>query len=422
MIVGFYFFAALLLLQGVVSLLEGFRYLDYVRRSLAAALPAYTPKACIIAPCKGLESGLQENLQALFRQDYPQYEIIFAVASAEDPALPVIEKAIQSHNPAQAIAIDPAGNSFPSENPKDWSAKPQAQLLIAGRDDRRSEKVNNLLTALDAVAEDTQVLVFVDSDARVSSDWLASLVAPLADARTGATTGYRWYMPESGGFFGALLSAWNGSVATTLGDHNRNFAWGGSTAILKKTFAQNQIREAWANALSDDYALTNMLQKNGQRIVFVPRCLTLSEEDATLRSLLEFTTRQVIITRVYNARLWWIGIISQVLFNSVFFGGLIFAGLNMAMGKAYPPMFVLLALIYLLGSAKGLLRMLAARLMLPRARREITKLWWMYCLLWILVSPLYLYNFLKSATTRRILWRGVLYELRSPQETVVIRQ
>lgn len=397
MIVSFYFFAALLLLQGLVSLLEGFRYLAYVRRSLAAALPAYTPKACIIAPCKGLDPGLQENLQRLFRQDYPHYEIIFVVASAEDPALTVIKKAIQSQTP-------------------------EARLLIAGKDDRRSEKVNNLLVALDAVAEDSQVLVFVDSDARVESDWLASLVAPLADAGTGATTGYRWYLPEGGGFFSALLSAWNGSVATTLGDHKRNFAWGGSTAILKKTFAQNRIGEVWTNALSDDYALTNVLQKNRQHIGFVPRCMTLSIEDAGLRSLLEFTTRQVIITRVYNARLWWIGIISQVLFNSVFFGGLIFAGLNLLKGNAYLPMLALLTLIYLLGSAKGVLRLLAARLMLPQARPKITKLWWMYCLLWILVSPLYLYNFIKSATTRRILWRGVLYEMRSPEETVVMRR
>src|SRR5205085_5929221 len=141
-----------------------------------------------------------------------------------------------------------------------------------------------------------------DSDARVTGDWLRSLVAPLGNEQTGAATGYRWYLPQHGGFFSALLSAWNGSVATTLGDHNRNFAWGGSTAILKKTFEKINVREVWANAVSDDYALTNVLQKNGLHINFVPRCLTISREDASLRSLLEFTTRQVIITRVYNAR------------------------------------------------------------------------------------------------------------------------
>jgi hypothetical protein len=84
-------------------------------------------------------------------------------------------------------------------------------------------------------------------------------------------------------------------------------------------------------------------------------------------------------------------------------------------------MFTILALIYVLGSAKGVLRLLAAREMLKQAKREITNLWWMYCLLWVLVSLVYLFNFLKSATTRRILWRGVWYEMRSSQETLVIR-
>jgi ceramide glucosyltransferase len=421
MIVTFYVLAALLILQGIVSLLEGFQYLSYVRRSLTAPILEFTPKACIIAPCKGIDRGLENNLQALFLQDYPDYEIIFVVASEEDPALPVIERVIQAHSPASVIAYENGARAIDSETQNDLFSKPKTRVIIAGKNDTRSEKINNLLVALDAVAIDLQALVFVDSDARVTGDWLRSLIAPLGDEQTGAATGYRWYLPESGGFFSALLSAWNGSVATTLGDHNRNFAWGGSTAILKKTFEQIKVRDTWANAVSDDYALTNVLQKNDLRINFVPRCLTISREDATLRSLLEFTTRQVIITRVYNARLWWIGIISQVLFNSVFFGGLIFASLNAALGKSSFMMFTMLALIYIFGSAKGVLRLLAAREMLPQAKREITNLWWMYCLLWILVSLVYLFNFFKSATTRRILWRNVLYEMRSPTETIVIR-
>jgi ceramide glucosyltransferase len=421
MIVTFYVLTTLLILQGIVSLLEGFQYLSYVRRSLAAPILEFTPKACIIAPCKGIDRGLEDNLRALFLQDYPDYEIIFVVASEKDPALPVIERVIQAHSPASVIANGNEVRGIGSQAQNDLFSKPQARVIIAGKNYTRSEKVNNLLVALDAVADDSQALVFVDSDARVTGDWLRSLIAPLGDEQIGATTGYRWYLPEGGGFFSALLSAWNGSVATTLGDHNRNFAWGGSTAILKKTFEQIKVRDTWANAVSDDYALTNVLQKNDLRINFVPRCLTISREDATLHSLLEFTTRQVIITRVYNARLWWIGIISQVLFNSVFFGGLIFASLNAASGKSSFTMFTILALIYVLGSAKGVLRLLAAREMLKQAKREITNLWWMYCLLWVLVSLVYLFNFLKSATTRRILWRGVWYEMRSSQETLVIR-
>jgi ceramide glucosyltransferase len=416
-----YTLTGLLLLQGVVSLLEGLRYLAYVHRSLLAEPPPFTPKVSIIAPCKGLEPGLEENLRALLRQDYGDYEIILVIASAQDPARSVIDGVIAANQAALSNAGGTAPKIAGGESQAARLNRRKARVVIAEPNDSRSEKVNNLLWAVNAVAADSQVLVFVDSDALVAGDWLASLVAPLADEQVGAATGFRWYLPESGGFFAALLSAWNGSVATTLGDHSRNFTWGGSTAILKKTFEDLRVRDIWANALSDDYALTNVLQKNGRRIKFVPRCMTLSIADATLRSLLEFTTRQVIITRIYNARLWWTGIISQVLFNGGFFGGLIWASVNLASGRPAPVIYLLLGLIYCLGSAKGLLRLLAARLMLPQAARLITRLWWIYCLLWPLVSLLYLYNFLKSATTRRILWRGVLYEMRSPEETIVIR-
>ncbi len=394
----FYTLASLLIIQGIFSLLEGYQYLSFVRRSLNEIARSFTPKASILVPCKGIESGLEENLLALFAQDYPAYEIIFVVATTNDAAFPLIER---------VIALNASANV-------------QAQLMVAGLSNERSEKVNNLLRAVEQVAVDSEVLVFVDSDARVRSDWLRSLVAPLTDERIGAVTGFRWYLPEKGGFYSQLLSAWNGSVATTLGDHNNNFAWGGSTAILSKTFNQLDVRSHWQCAVSDDYALTNAMRKNGLRIQFVPRCLTITREDATLTSLLEFTTRQVIITRVYNSKLWWIGMISQIFFNVVFFGGIAFSIMGMFLDEGMNIFALMLLTIFILGSAKGYIRLIAAREMLPKVKDELNSLWMIYCFGWWKVSILYLYNFIKSATTRRILWRGVLYEMRSPDETLVI--
>lgn len=488
----------LLVIQGMVSLLEGWRYLAFVRRALAEPMGVFAPKAAVILPCKGAEAGLAENLRALFEQDYGDYELIFVVASEDDAALPVIRQSITAFdNPlsdnvpdgvsstvaandscsltvianssdssevsandgdsstvsANAVVStdsanreaqqvfarevrqvyatdDNAGNNAGNNAGKmDEQASPpsaennrRARLVIAGRDDRRSEKVHNLLQAVEQVSRDAEVLVFVDSDACARRDWLRSLVAPLADEGVGATTGYRWYLPQTSSFFAALLSAWNGSVATALGDHNHNFAWGGSTAILRQTFLNLDVRGAWEHAVSDDYALSRAVRASGQRIAFVPRCLTLTRADASLAALLEFTTRQIIITRVYNPRLWWFGVISQLFFNAVFFGALMVA-FSQTFTAALPvTLWVLLALIYLLGSAKGVLRMVAARRMLPQARSEIARLWWAYALLWVGVSVLYLYNFLRSATTRRIVWRGVTYEMRSATETVVERR
>jgi cellulose synthase/poly-beta-1,6-N-acetylglucosamine synthase-like glycosyltransferase len=343
-----------------------------------------------------MDKGLEENLRGLLEQNYPDYEVIFAVASSDDPARAVIERVIAEHTDRNA------------------------HLVVAAPSRDRSEKINNLLHALTHVGRGREVLVFADSDARVTAGWLESLVSPLCDKRVGAATGYRWYLPERGGFWSALLSSWNGSVATTLGGHSRNFAWGGSTAIRRDVFDTIGVAERWQRAVSDDYALTRAVQEAGLLIRFVPRCLIETREDAALSSLIEFTTRQVIITRVYRPRMWWTGLISHSLFVAVFFGGLAWAGARLA--KSNNPdgsLLVMLFSIYALGSAKGALRLIAARAALPQASRDLTRLWWMFCLLWPLVSLLFLYNFIKSATTRRITWRGVRYELRSPTETIV---
>src|SRR5690349_1951828 len=95
MIYTFYVLATLLLLQGLVSLIEGWRYLAFVRRSLAAPPAAFTPKASVIVPCKGLEPELEANLRALLQQNYPSYEILFVVATPTDAALPLIQRVLQ---------------------------------------------------------------------------------------------------------------------------------------------------------------------------------------------------------------------------------------------------------------------------------------------------------------------------------------
>jgi ceramide glucosyltransferase len=397
MVYVFYALAALLILQGIFSLIEGLRFRAFVIASLQTPHSSYTPKVSIIAPCKGIDRALEDNLGALFRQDYPDYEIIFAIGSSDDAARQIIERLIAEHT------------------------HPSARLVIAEATADRSEKVNNLLAALDCVSKDSEAFVFVDSDARTHTGWLRDLVSELEDCKVGAATGYRWYIPERGGFCSALLSAWNGSVATTLGDHRRNFAWGGSTAILRETFDRIGVRDRWQRALSDDYALTRAVRQAGLLIKFVPRSLLPSREDARLGELLEFTTRQVTITRVYRPNVWWTGLISHLLFNLTFFGGLALILICATGGGDARLPVAMISIIYLLGTIKGALRMSAASALLQAERNEIMRMWWMFCLLWPLVAVLFLYNFIKSATTRRIKWRGVVYEMKSPTETITIR-
>jgi ceramide glucosyltransferase len=396
MIQFLYLLLSFLILQGVISLLEGIRFYRFVKRSLRDRGDSFTPPTTVVAPCKGLDPNLDTNIDSLFDQDYPDYDIVFVVASAGDPACGAIERAMSSR-PGRL-----------------------ARLVIASPSPHRGEKVSNLIAGILHARRESEAFVFVDSDVRVRRDWLKALVSPLASPAVGAATGYRWYLPNGGEFWAALLSAWNGSVATTLGDHHRNFAWGGSTAILRTVFEEIDVRSRWENALSDDYALTAAVREAGLRIVFVPRCLTISVEDVGLSSLIEFTTRQIIITRVYRPSVWWVGMVTNLMFVVGFFGGLAVVAMPGGFVNDGLTTALLLFVVFLLGLVKGALRLTAARTAIKDAPDRVTRLWWMFCLLWPIVSLVFLFNFLKSATTRRIRWRGVCYEMRSPTETVIV--
>src|SRR5437667_9894871 len=83
---AFLVLATLLTVQSVISLREGFVFLRYVRRRLGTSPDNYSPSVAVIIPCKRLDPGFNVNVASFMAQDYPRYELIFAVASERDPA------------------------------------------------------------------------------------------------------------------------------------------------------------------------------------------------------------------------------------------------------------------------------------------------------------------------------------------------
>ncbi len=398
----FYILAALVVFQCVISLRGGVRYLAFVRRETDARRPLYMPFASIIVPCRGLDEGLCANLSALFVQHYPAYEIIFVSDRADDPALAVANELARGLSEQQPNV--------------------RARALVAGRATACGQKVHNLRAAVSDLDASSEVIVFVDTDARPRPDWLRALVAPLADDRIGATTGYRWFLPVRGNFASHLRAVWNASIASALGaNEKRNFCWGGSTAIRRETFEHVGVCEQWRGTLSDDFALTRTLQFEGRGIRFVPDCLTATHEDCTLTELFEFTTRQLKITRVYAPHLWKIVLVSNLLFVIVFYGGLLLAATRAALGLTFDWPLALVSSIYLLGTWKALYRLRAVAIPLETYERQLQEGMWAHLLLWPLASALYLYNALAALFSRRIEWRGITYELKSPTETAIIK-
>ena len=396
----FYILAALVVLQSLLSLRGGVRYLGFFRRELEAPRTLYMPSASVFVPCRGMDQGLRLNLLALFRQHYPAYELVFVSDSADDPGLEI----------ARQLSRELEGETVA-----------RTRFVVAGPATDSGQKVHNLRAAVAEADASSEVFIFVDTDARPRADWLRALVAPLADEGVGAATGYRWFLPARGGFASNLRSVWNASIASALGSNVRsNFCWGGSTAIRRETFERLGMSERWRGTLSDDYALTRALQAAGLPIRFVPACLTASVEDCTFSELLEFTTRQLKITRVYAPQLWAFVLVSNLLFVAVFFGGLALAVWRAAVGLPYVWPLVIVSVIFLLGLWKAFFRLRAVALVLEEHHGRLHRGVWAHLLLWPLTAVLFLYNATAAALSRRIVWRGIGYVLKSPTETEII--
>jgi len=384
-----YLLGAVNLGVGLYSLRSSIRYHRFAKHAPGDDPPsAYRPSVALLIPCCGEEEGLEENLRSLAGQDYQPLHLFFIVENESDSAVPVIRRVLETE-------------------------RGPAEMVVAGPAHGRGQKVHNLLAGLRQI-RDAQVFAFADSDGRTDSHWLAHLVSGLQQPKVGVASSYRFYLPEPGCLASLLRSAWNAGVLTLLGEHDRNFAWGGAMAIRREIFQQAKVEQAWQGALSDDYALTHAVRKSGYRVEFVPRSIVLSRGSVAFGELFRWCGRQMAITRVYWPNLWRIGGGSQVAFVLFLILGS-WAALLGDMGLAS-----LLSIVLLLSWVSGAIRARAVRLFLPQSSDRLRRYDGSYAFLAPLASFLTVYGFLTSALSRRIQWRGRIYEMRSPTETVII--
>jgi ceramide glucosyltransferase len=280
------------LVAGVSQFAQYRRMRLYVAKALAGASSNYRPKLSVILPCKGLDLGFKSNILNLLAQDYScsqssevgqaksDFEVVFSVASANDPAYAVLKEIIES----QPFA--------------------KAKLVVAGISNGRAQKINNQLAALEEIDPSTEVLVFVDSDVVARPDFLSYLVAPLQDKAVGVATGYRFYIPLAGDWPSLLRSLWNRLTAWELVSDRYSFAWGGAMAITREHFFRAKVREHWHGSADDDLSMTTAVKNIGLSVKFVPQCLVISNGDISLGEAVEWMNRQLILTKIYYPALW----------------------------------------------------------------------------------------------------------------------
>ncbi len=97
--------------------------------------PRGAPPVSIVQPLCGVEAYSRETLRSIFALDYPDYEILFCLASADDPIAPLVRGAIAAHpeRPARLLIGDDRISANPKLNNvvKGWKASRHEWVIIA---------------------------------------------------------------------------------------------------------------------------------------------------------------------------------------------------------------------------------------------------------------------------------------------------
>ena len=384
----------------------------YETRRLAANLRAYVndyekldpspealPKVLVVVPCKGIPNelpDLEDNLRSILNQDYPSFRVIFAIGDEHDIAKPTIDTLCEEH--------------------------PHARLVVAEHREGQSQKIANQLRALQEREDTDGAIAFFDSDARPHPLTLKKLIAPLTrDRQTGATTGYRWYTPQAGGFGSWLRATWNAGGMPFMIEPQLNYAWGGAMAIRTDTFDDCGVKEFWTTALSDDLGLSLVVKRKGYTIHYVPDCIVHSPEDLTLPQTIEWTSRQTVICRVYNEPMWKHILVGEGLTALTLLAGLIGALIGFLTGSNIASISGLVACGIVLASRVKYQQSISAVTQQIQPDLLTRKIHIHFLVLSLLINPLMLYNSIRSWVSRRITWRGIKYTLHAPQHIEVCK-
>ena len=195
----------------------------------------------VLKPLAGAEEELETNLRSFFEQDYEEFEILFAVRRADDPALEAVGK-LQKEFPGVAC-----------------------RTLITGEPPYPNAKVYSVDKMIQAARY--QLLVMSDSDIRVGTDMLEVVAAEFQDEKIDLLTcPYRavpgrsfWSRLEAIGLNTEFLS---GLLTARLVEGVR-FAVGPTIVARKKLIEDLGGFSRFGPYLAEDFVLGKLAAEKG---------------------------------------------------------------------------------------------------------------------------------------------------------------
>ena len=230
------------------------------------------PAASILKPVRGLDPNAYENFASFCRQNYSEFEILFAVNDPEDPVIPVVQKLIAD---------------FPERS---------VRLIVVSEKLGPNVKVSNLCRLVREAQHD--LLVITDSDVRVEPNYLQSVAEMFRDPDVGGVTAL--YRGRDNLQFVAAMdcvgssAAFCGSALVARELEGLNFMMGSTMATTKERLSEIGGFEALVDLHSDDYELGHRIAAQGHRIELLPEPVWMEFPSLTLGAYLRHELRWVI--------------------------------------------------------------------------------------------------------------------------------
>ncbi|MDJ0763876.1 MAG: glycosyltransferase [Myxococcota bacterium] len=227
-------------------------------RKALPSKPDHYPSISVIRPIKGLDAGAEDNIHAALHNGYPgENETIFVFDNRSEPALPLVEQAIDTLK--RQSSADNFRVIFSGQPPEGRTGKLNA--MIAGM---RHAKGELIVFADSDIRPDTKALTRL-VETLLSSPGAGSAFAPVVVEEKPRTTGDAGYA--------LLLNALYGPEAATESNANRGelpFIMGQFMVLTREAISAIGGLECAAGQLVDDMYLGAKVKEAGFRNMVSP--------------------------------------------------------------------------------------------------------------------------------------------------------
>lgn len=354
------------------------------------------PKAVVILCLRGGDPFLEDCLQGLLKQDYPNFEVRVILDHPDDPAYPIVAKAIEASG-ASHITIE----------------------ILQEKRETCSLKCSSILQIVDSLDDSYEFVAQIDADTIAHPTWLRELATALHDETVGAATGNRWYMPHNPTLGSLVRYNWNAAAVVQMFWYH--VAWGGTLAVKTRVFRETDVLQRWGKAFCEDTMLLSVLKKLDLRVSFVPSLMMVNREECALSGYFYWVRRQLLTARLYHPA-WLVVAGHGFVTTAAPLAALVVLIVALATGNTQAATWAGSALVlYEVSIAVLLVPMELAMRKIADSRGEISN--WLSpagklkCLAAMpLTQVVYPLALASSIFLRRTVWRGITYHIHGPQE------